>query len=152
MNPKRIVFNEKERFAAWTLKQFGYLRQWPREYEAIGLESDGPETDGWSGRGRILAAAVYTDYSDLAIQIHLAAAPTALWCSPVFMSVILRYPFLTCGVERVTALTAVSNERCQRLLEHVGFTREGTLRCAYPTREDAHIYGMLRKEAERWVA
>lgn len=142
MSPKRIVCNEKERFAAWALREIGYPDAWGEHFEAIGVESDGPETDGWSGHGRILAAAVFTDYVPrVSITMHIAGR--GLWCSRALAQRLFHFAFEECGVQRITAYTAARNARCQRLLERFGFQLDGVMPCALPNREAALVYGLL---------
>lgn len=151
MIPKRIVVNDKERFAAWALERIGYPDSWSGGYEAIGLETDGPEVDGWSGRGEILAAAVFTDFvPNLSVQLHLAGKPGALWASPIFISAWFRTAFLQWNCRRITAPIAAGNHKCRALAEHVGFTLEGTIRHGLP-HDHLCVYGILLEESGKWL-
>ncbi len=47
---------------------------------------------------------------------------------------------------RATALIAESNFACQKFVQHLGFTHEGSMRNAYEGDEDMQIYGFLREE------
>jgi ribosomal-protein-alanine N-acetyltransferase len=63
---------------------------------------------------------------------------------------ILRHGFTTMRLHRVQAHTIADNHRSVRLLERLGFTREGTLR-AFSLEPDGHfhdsvVFGLLRPE------
>ncbi len=61
----------------------------------------------------------------------------------------VRWSFRDAGFVRVHALTCDTNERSARLLERVGFTREGLLRSFRPIRgvpRDYWMYSILRSE------
>jgi RimJ/RimL family protein N-acetyltransferase len=53
------------------------------------------------------------------------------------------------GLRRLVATVSVDNARSIRLLERLGFVREGTMREAYRIEGrlvDQHVYGLLRRE------
>ena len=57
------------------------------------------------------------------------------------------YLFLTMDVSRVQASVNIRNKASQRVLEKVGFTREGTIRrTARGERRDGYLYSILREE------
>ncbi len=57
------------------------------------------------------------------------------------------YLFLSMDVGRIQATTSIRNKGSQRVLEKVGFTREGTIRkTARGERRDAYLYSILREE------
>jgi RimJ/RimL family protein N-acetyltransferase len=61
----------------------------------------------------------------------------------------LRHGFEERGLDRITAEVHASNTRPIRLLERLGFTREGVLRRHETYRgekQDVHLYGMLKEE------
>jgi ribosomal-protein-alanine N-acetyltransferase len=61
----------------------------------------------------------------------------------------LRWAFHSAGFERVHAVTCVTNERSAQLLEHLGFSREGTLRSFRRVRgtpRDFWMYSLLKAE------
>ena len=65
---------------------------------------------------------------------------------------LLRYLFEDRGKRKACADCDARNEPSWRLLERLGFTREGTLRAAYrdgDTWADEHLYGLL---ADEWRA
>jgi ribosomal-protein-alanine N-acetyltransferase len=68
---------------------------------------------------------------------------------------IVDYGFVEMGLHRVAAFTAVENARAIKLLEHLGFQREGTLRECEMGRDgrfhDWVQFGYLRRESTDWV-
>jgi hypothetical protein len=96
------------------------------------------------------AVLLYNHYDKPDIWMHIAAEPGRLWCTPEFLHHIFWYPFVQLDCGRVTALVARPNTRLRKLLLHVGFTEEGTLRESLPTGDDLIAYGMLRREC-RWI-
>jgi [ribosomal protein S5]-alanine N-acetyltransferase len=66
---------------------------------------------------------------------------------------LLRFAFADLALHRVTADADPRNERSIRILERLGFQREGYLREQYLVQgeaQDAVVYGLLRSEAE-WL-
>jgi ribosomal-protein-alanine N-acetyltransferase len=66
---------------------------------------------------------------------------------------LLRFAFADLDLHRVTADADPRNERSIRILERLGFRREGYLREHYLVQgkvQDAVVYGLLRSEAE-WL-
>jgi ribosomal-protein-alanine N-acetyltransferase len=66
---------------------------------------------------------------------------------------LLRFAFADLALHRVTADADPRNERSIRILERLGFRREGYLREHYLVQgeaQDAVVYGLLRSEAE-WL-
>jgi aminoglycoside 6'-N-acetyltransferase len=65
------------------------------------------------------------------------------------VQIMVDYLFLSRNIMRIQALTNVKNVPSQRVLEKVGFKREGTIRKAGFTRgtwDDAYLYGIVREE------
>lgn len=65
------------------------------------------------------------------------------------LRLLLDYAFTVQGLERVYSHVYGFNTRSQRLMEHVGFQREGILRqhdLQNGKRQDLHVYGILKPE------
>ena len=97
-----------------------------------------------------VAVLVYNHFHKPDIWMHVAAEPGRIWCTPDFLHHIFEYPFVQLDCGRVTALVARPNVRLRKLLLHLGFVEEGTLRESLPTGDDLIAYGMLRREC-RWI-
>ena len=67
-----------------------------------------------------------------------------------FIKVVFGYAFQLANLRRLTALIEIENHESMRLVERLGFKREGTLRHAADNGNDLHVYGMLKEEC-KWV-
>ena len=92
-------------------------------------------------KGEMSGAVILNDYSagrNIELTVHA--------CGPWSVSdvrEIARYCFRQ--VRRITARTAVNNDRAARMLEILGFKREGILR-EWFGETDAIVFGLLRSE------
>jgi len=115
------------------------------EYIAIGIVSDEDE---------IMAGAVFNNYRGTNIEIQFASVD-ARWATKENIGSLLSYPFVQLGVSRLTAVVSKNNKRVRKFLLGIGFKNEGTLRNAFllpdGSPENAIIYGMIRKEAGKWL-
>tara|TARA_R110002060_G_scaffold60133_4_gene69870 strand:- start:601 stop:927 length:327 start_codon:yes stop_codon:yes gene_type:complete len=100
----------------------------------------------------ILGVILFSDYDGNNIFIHVALdSPRA--CQRKIIKLMFDYTFNQAGCGRVTATCDNSNDRIKKLVEGVGFEKEGLMRNAMQIDEtyvDTVIYGML-KENCRWV-
>ena len=93
---------------------------------------------------RIVAAVAYNNYREgSSIDVTLAADSPA-WATRQAIATMLAYPFVQLEVRRVSALTRNSNRRARKLLEGLGFLREGTMAAAFADGSGA-LYGMTRR-------
>ena len=136
---RRIVYNERERFAEWARARIPHVPSWGEWYEAIGLEQDGEP----------MAAAVYNLYSGADIAMSYAGLGKQ-WASRGFLRAIFGYPFLQLGCRRISGYVAVSNQASLDFALRLGAQIEGRMREALETGEDVWVLGMLRNEC-RWV-
>lgn len=102
---------------------------------AIGLRKD----------GQLIAAAVYEGFNGCNMWVHLAAVPGARWMTRAYLRACFAYPFLVCGVQRLSGYVNESNAEARRLNEHFGYTVEATLKGAAPGGGDVLIYVMWRQ-------
>lgn len=107
---------------------------------AIGLERD----------GALVAGAVYEGFNGQNMWVHLAGLPGRSWLNREFLQAGFRYPFIQCGVHRLSGYVNASNTDARRFDEHVGFQEEARLRGAAPDGGDVIIY-VMRKEDCRYV-
>ncbi len=107
---------------------------------AIGLERD----------GKLVAGAVYEGFNGQNMWVHLAGLPGRSWLNREFLQAGFRYPFIQCGVQRLSGYVNASNTDARRFDEHVGFQEETRLRGAAPDGGDVIIY-VMRKEDCRFL-
>lgn len=127
--------------AAWVARRIAILGGVAAlgPHAAIGIERD----------GALIAGAVFHNYRHHDIEVSFAADDPG-WARRGTIRAILRYPFAQLGCTRLTALIARDNARAAKLLEGLGFKREGVLRRAYDGTADALVFGMLREECH-WL-
>ena len=127
--------------AAWVAARILVLRTPDAlgPHAAIGVERGGV----------LIAGAVFHNYRRHDIEVSFASDDPR-WARRATIRAILRYPFVQLGCTRLTALIARDNARAARLLQGLGFKREGVLRRAYDGTADALVYGMLREECH-WL-
>ena len=135
-----FVFNEDGAVAEWVSAN---LKQHPvfQKFIAIGMVKNGTP----------IAGVVYHDHERKYGDIQMSIASTDPgWCTKRSLGVFLGYPFLQLKCNRVTAVCHQRNKRARDFLKRVGFKEEGVLRQKYHPR-DAVVYGMLKKEAAKWL-
>lgn len=101
---------------------------------------------GLRRNGDLVAAAVYEGFNGQNIWVHLAGLPGGRWMTRDFLRAGFAYPFLVCGVQRLTGWVDASNAQARRLNEHLGYTVETVLHGAAQDGGDVLIYVMWRKD------
>lgn len=125
------------------------LAQWAGE--RLGISDWGPcETIGVLRRGEIAAVAVFNQYRPPNIEISFVVTDPR-WATPDAVKAIIGYPFNQLGCKRLTSVTEATNQRARAFLCRLGFRQEGIHPDALPG-GDAVTYGLLRKDAARWLA
>lgn len=76
------------------------------------------------------------------------AADSPRWATKQAVNFILGVGFHTLGCSRLTARIEKRLRRSRKLVEGLGFVREGALRQATPEGRTVILYGLLRKEFE----
>ena len=132
----RLIFGEDERVANWVKERLPNFIGWNGAYVAIGYEL----------QGKLRGGVTFTQYChpNIVIACALEAPLTRRFLRGIFY-----YPFHQLEVRRVTALIDAKNAKSRALVEHAGFTYEGTMAEAAPD-DDVVIYGLLRRNC-RWL-
>lgn len=95
--------------------------------------------------GHVIAAAAFTNLTPRNVHINLAGrAALSRLCLRVNADLV----FNQLGCRRLTALTELTGPM-SRMMNRLGFTYEGRLRCYYKDDRDAIVWGMLKEEC-RW--
>lgn len=102
---------------------------------------------GWGDPLR--AGVVFEKFNRCNIWMHIAKDEAPL--APTFMAAIMDYPFNQCGVKRITGSVALSNEASRKFSKKLGARMEGVMEDALPD-GDLCIYGLLRRDADRWLS
>ena len=108
--------------------------------------TDGMRCIGLRKDGELVAAAVYEGFNGQNMWVHLAGVPGQRWMTRDFLRAGFAYPFLVCGVQRLSGYVNSSNLAARRLNEHFGYRVEATLKGAAPDGGDVLIYVMWRKD------
>ena len=108
--------------------------------------TDGMRCIGLRKDGELVAAAVYEGFNGQNMWVHLAGVPGQRWMTRDFLRAGFAYPFLVCGVQRLSGYVNSSNLAARRLNEHFGYRVEATLKGAAPDGGDVLIYVLWRKD------
>lgn len=130
----RLLLNEPDRLVPWAEEVIGC--RFFSDARAI----------GWGDDDTVRAVAVYDRWSETDCSVHLASDRSRRWMTREFLAAGFYYPFVTCGLRRMTGLVAADNEEALRLDMHMGWRPEGRLRHACPDGGDLILLGMLRSE------
>ena len=128
------VISDAKLFAPWLANRLGYAEVW----------KDGAGY-GFLYNDELVGAVVFTEFTGRDIHVHIASQ-NPVWFTRPYLKVISEYPFVHCGVERVTALIDEKNERSRRLFKGWGGCEEGRLRNYIADGQDAIVCGMLKRE------
>lgn len=119
--------------------------------DRLGISDFGPSVAiGVLRRGDIAAVAVFHHYRWPDIEISFVTCHKH-WATPQTVRGILRYPFNQVGCKRLTAITTSKNLPTREFLCRLGFKQEGIHPDVFLD-DDAISYGLLRKDAIRWIA
>jgi RimJ/RimL family protein N-acetyltransferase len=117
----------------------------------LGISDFGPSRAiGVVRKGDIAAVAVFHHFRFPDIEISFVTAHKH-WATPQTVRGIMRYPFVQLGCKRLTAITEAKNQPTRAFLCRLGFRQEGVHPDVFND-GDAISYGLLRKDAERWLA
>lgn len=103
--------------------------------KALGLERD----------GKIVAGVLYENWNGVNVWCHLAIAP-GTYLGRQYLWYIFHYPFVECGMQRITVWVDQTNAESLRLVEHMGFRGEAALKGAARDGGDALLLVMWRGE------
>ena len=107
--------------------------------------SDGMRCIGLRKHGALVAAAIYEGFNGQNMWAHLAGLPGARWMTRDFLRAGFAYPFLVCGVKRLSGYVNAGNTEARRLNEHFGYQEEARLAGAAPDGGDVILYVMRRE-------
>jgi RimJ/RimL family protein N-acetyltransferase len=111
-------------------------------------------TFGIEAEGRLVGYVqlAFIDQRERRAAVGLLIGDRTLWgrgIGSTALRILLDYAFTVANLERVYAEVYGFNARSQRLMERVGFQREGILRqheIHNGARQDMHVFGMLKPE------
>ena len=107
--------------------------------------TDGMRSIGLRKNGDLVAGAIYEGFNGKNMWVHLAGVGR-LWLNREFLRAGFYYPFVFCGVDRLSGYVNASNADARRFDEHVGFHEEARLKGAAHDGGDVIIYVMWKKD------
>lgn len=138
---RQLTYGKDELIANWVGQRTQYGRFGDSPYTAIGVLYD----------GEAAAGVIYHNYQPTFGTIEMSiAADSPKWASRQVIGVLLRYPFLQLGCQRVTACVAAKNWESLEFNKRLGFQVEGYVRRGFGD-DDLIVMGLLREEAEKWI-
>ncbi len=131
---------------------YGYHQEIARwAGDLLGVDDWGPcKTIGIVRKGELVAAAVFNQYRHPNIEISFVTT-NPRWATPEAVRAVFHYPFVQLKCKRLTSTTEAKNQRARAFLCRLGFKEEGYHPDCLPT-GDAVTYGLLAKDAARWLA
>jgi RimJ/RimL family protein N-acetyltransferase len=129
-----VVGEQRPVFIDWAQRALGGIR----------LARDAKTIAAVKG-DEILAVVCYDTFTAFDCHMHIASNGSRRWISRALLREAFAYPFIQCGLRRVTGLVAASNQDAMRFDLHLGFRIEGLCREGAPD-GDLFILGMLRRE------
>lgn len=127
MTQSRLIFDEKDRVAAWVAEQVGQQTLWNGCY-AMGLEVDGELTAGF----------VFENFNGVNAMVHVAiTTPHRALFELVEHG--RKYAFEHCKLKRLTGLVEETNQKALKFDKHLGFVEEGRLKNAGQHGEDVIV-------------
>ena len=98
----------------------------------------------------IWAVTVFDTFTDRDVHMTVAALHDRPWLTRAYLRHVVAYPFITCGLPRLTCMIDEANARSIRFTEHCGAVLEGRKRRQSPGGRDCLVYGLLAEEC-RWL-
>lgn len=120
------------------------LVEWAEARIGVPFRTDA-RTIGYARDGELIAVVVYDGFSRNDVNMHIASDGTGHWLTREFLTAAFAYPFLQCGLRRVTGLVPAKNRDALRFDQHLGFRREGYHHKAANDGGDLISLGMLRE-------
>lgn len=105
-------------------------------------------TMGFVKDGKLIGGIVFHDFRRPSMEVSLATI-SKHWCNRRILRTCFSYPFNQMKVKRLTAMVWEGNTKSIKLIEGLGFKKEGYLREGLPL-GNAYIYGMLKDEC-KWI-
>ena len=139
----KVVIDDKWKHKCYDwIKDKAYINAETKEYTFMGCVED----------GKIGGVLLFADYDGNNIFIHVALDNPKV-CQRRFIRMMFNYCFNQIGCNRVTATCDDDYSRVKKLIEGLGFKKEGVLKSMMKIKDDyvdAAVYGMLKEDC-RWV-
>ena len=138
----QYLYDCDDELIAWALHR-NPVNRFRSDARAIGMASN----------GEIRFAAIYDDWSDVGCLFHFASDGKPNWFTREMAIRCFAYPFMQCGLRRMSALISLYNRPAvQFTMRFGGWKHEGTLRKAGLDGEDLLLFGLLREDCPDWIS
>ena len=104
---------------------------------------------GFVKDGNLVGGVTYSSYTGREIWAAIWVDDRSVW-SRKNLNTMFSYPFEECGVVRLCGLVSVRNTASLKMMERMGFVREGLYRKYVPNDVDAVVFAMLKEEC-KWI-
>ena len=145
----RLLFGQDRDVAHWVAQHIPHMAIRIPDFgygETFGM---GAAIGVIDSEGVLAGGVVYHNYDPYCRSMELSCASTTpRWLTREIVGGLLRYPFLQANCQRLTSVTPRRATSTRRLLEGLGFRREGSIRRGFGD-DNAIVYGLL---AEDWAA
>lgn len=98
---------------------------------------------------KLIAGALFSDFNEASVQVHLVAEPGAKWMTKFYLGFCFQYAFNQLRVRKLLGYVGEKNLTAQRFDEHIGFHLETSIPDAHPD-GTLLIYSMTRAQC-RWL-
>lgn len=131
----------------------GLVSKWVSSqiYGGVNVFDDKARAIGVLSGEDLIAGVVYSEYREdihgqpLSMEMSVATIDKR-WATRHNLRTFFAYPFIQLKLKRVQAVTSVHNEGAIKMLKRLGFSQEGTHKCAYQDGSDAVSFGMLSSD------
>lgn len=127
MTASRLIFDDKERVAAWVAERVGHISSWG-DYYAMGAELN----------GELVSGIVLNGMTDSNATCHIAVSKPTRALSELLDHAFV-YAFGQLKLRRLTAFIEEANDKSLKLNRHIGFVDEGVMRSAGTGGQDIRI-------------
>lgn len=103
---------------------------------------------GFLDNDKLIGGVVYHNFRYPNMELSIATI-SPKWCTRSNIKAVFNYPFKYYDLNRVTAIIDTANSKAIKLVEKIGFVKEGVIR-KNSNRGDAYLYGMLKEEC-KWL-
>lgn len=132
----RIVADEHEQIAKWVCDCLEIGTDWVGRNVTMGVILD----------GRLIAGIIFNDVRhgrDVWLTIY---STDKRWCNRRVLRAVFDLVFDVMDCKRVSLFVSKDNEPSIKLVEGLGFVREGLLRQYRDDGNDCYVYGMLKSD------
>ena len=127
------------------------VKEWVEEVQKAKFASNA-HAIGWGSLHRgIICGVVYEGYNGANYWVHIAKMKGTKFPA-AFIAAFVDYPFNQLGCRRISATIAESNSQAINFARKLGAAQEGRLPEATSNGEALLIFGLLRKDAAKWLS